>query len=411
MRRGTNLPRLGDFNQAVVLDAIRRRPGGVSRVELGTLTGLTPQTISNITRRLVEEGLVAQGPRDEPSRGKPRTPLLVVPTARLAVGVHIEATTTSAVVVGLAGEIAGVHHAPTPPQRDGAGTVEVVCELVERCLAQIAAAGIDDEAVLGVGVAAPGPIDLASGQLLVPPQLGDWSDVPLRAELHRRTGRPVLLDKDVTAAVTAEHWLPTAPAGDFLYVYIGTGFAAGAVLGGQVWRGATNNAGEIVVRRDDTSGRPGQLDPTGLPQRLVERAQSTGVLPPGVGAVSGAGVFDAYARLCALADESDGLGDDTGAAAAARRLIEESADHLAEAIATLGNFLDVDSVVLGGPAWPLVATRYLAVLPDLIARRLNARADMRVLSSALADHGAAFGAAALVLDHFLAPHPAGLLVE
>lgn len=410
MRRGTNLPRLGDFNQAVVLDAIRRRPGGVSRVELGTLTGLTPQTISNITRRLVEEGLVAQGPRDEPSRGKPRTPLLVVPTARLAVGVHIEATTTSAVVVGLAGEIAGVHHAPTPPQRDGAGTVEVVCELVERCLAQIAAAGIDDEAVLGVGVAAPGPIDLASGQLLVPPQLGDWSDVPLRAELHRRTGRPVLLDKDVTAAVTAEHWLPTAPAGDFLYVYIGTGFAAGAVLGGQVWRGATNNAGEIVVRFDDATAQPVRLDPIGLPQRLVERAQSKGLLPPAADAT--AGLFDAYARLCALADESAaGRGENADSAANARRLIEESADPLAEAIATLGNFLDVDSVVLGGPAWPPIASRYLAVLPDLIAERLNARAGMRVLSSALADHGAAFGAAALVLDHFLAPHPAGLLVE
>jgi len=27
-RRGTNLPRMGDFNESVILDAIRRAPGG-----------------------------------------------------------------------------------------------------------------------------------------------------------------------------------------------------------------------------------------------------------------------------------------------------------------------------------------------------------------------------------------------
>ena len=34
MRKGTNLPAVGGFNQAVVLDAIRRTPDGLSRTEL-----------------------------------------------------------------------------------------------------------------------------------------------------------------------------------------------------------------------------------------------------------------------------------------------------------------------------------------------------------------------------------------
>ena len=46
MQRGTNLGRLGGYNQAVVLESIRRAVDGVSRVELAASTGLSPQTIS-----------------------------------------------------------------------------------------------------------------------------------------------------------------------------------------------------------------------------------------------------------------------------------------------------------------------------------------------------------------------------
>jgi len=57
MRRGTNGPRVGNYNRTVVLDAIRES-NGVSRVELSTRTGLTQQTMSNIVRRLIGEHLV-----------------------------------------------------------------------------------------------------------------------------------------------------------------------------------------------------------------------------------------------------------------------------------------------------------------------------------------------------------------
>ena len=39
-----------------------------------------------------------------------------------------------------------------------------------------------------------------------PPNLAAWHLVPLRDELRERTGLPVLLDKDVTAAASAEKW-------------------------------------------------------------------------------------------------------------------------------------------------------------------------------------------------------------
>ncbi|WP_438821907.1 hypothetical protein, partial [Escherichia coli] len=49
---GSNLVRVSDFNQRVVLQAIRIAGGEVSRSELVAATGLTFPTIANITRRL-----------------------------------------------------------------------------------------------------------------------------------------------------------------------------------------------------------------------------------------------------------------------------------------------------------------------------------------------------------------------
>ena len=55
--RGSNLPRVGDYNQVLVVDLVRRHPG-ISRVELTQRTGLSGQTVSNLCRRLVEQGLM-----------------------------------------------------------------------------------------------------------------------------------------------------------------------------------------------------------------------------------------------------------------------------------------------------------------------------------------------------------------
>ena len=77
------------------------------------------------------------------------------------------------------------------------------------------------ESLAAVGLGAPGPIDLASGTILLAPNL-DWVDVPLRAELEARLGVAVEVGNDVRVAVLAEHgvgppggpgtWSPSGPA-------------------------------------------------------------------------------------------------------------------------------------------------------------------------------------------------------
>jgi predicted NBD/HSP70 family sugar kinase len=381
--RGANLPTLGDYNQRLVLDVIRRHPGGISRVAVGRATGLTPQTVSNIVRRLADDGLVAEGERVRTARGKPPTLLHIDPTRHVAVGIHIDPAQVSALSMDLAGEVYRIASAPTAPEVTPTTAVAMVADLTREVLADWPGADRAD-AVLGVGVAAPGPIDLEHGSLRQPPQLHGWADVPLQQSLHAALGRPVLLDKDVIAAVTGEHWAPGGSRDDFVYVYLGSGLAVGACLGGRVHRGSSNNAGEIG----------GLFERSPIPSSLVTEAAELGILP--AAPTSFPAVRPAFEELCGLANADP----------RAERLLVDAADQLARGIATLVNVLDVGRVVLGGPSWPPIADRWLDLLPSRIAPRLAARDGVQTAGSRLADHGSAYGAATLVLDHFLAPRAA-----
>ena len=70
---------------------------------------------------------------------------------------------------------------------------------------------------------------------------GDW--FPLAERLAERTGAAVVVENDVRAATWGAHVL--SGADDLGYLSIGTGLAAGFVLGGVLRRGAHGAAGEI----------------------------------------------------------------------------------------------------------------------------------------------------------------------
>ncbi|MFI8822319.1 ROK family protein [Streptomyces sp. NPDC053431] len=98
--------------------------------------------------------------------------------------------------------------------------------------------------VLGVGVAMPGPLDHRAGTPGRVTGFPEWDGFPLRDELARRLGLPVVLDKDTNAAALGLALRPDAPD-SFAYVHLGTGLGAGLVLGGAVLRGGRTGAGEL----------------------------------------------------------------------------------------------------------------------------------------------------------------------
>ncbi|WP_328540919.1 ROK family transcriptional regulator [Streptomyces sp. NBC_00344] len=236
------MPALRSHNAAVVLELLRTAgEGGISRLELAEGTGLTPQAVSKITARLRADGLATEAGRRASTGGKPRTVLRLVPAAAYAVGLHLDRDRMSAMLVDLAGATVARRSAGLDFGAGADGVVEAAAGTIEALLC--ATPGRTPGPVLGVGVAAPGPLDHEAGVLHRVTGFPQWNGYPLRDALAARLGLPVVLDKDTNAAALG---LALAGAGDsFAYLHLGTGLGAGLVLGGALYRGARTGAGEF----------------------------------------------------------------------------------------------------------------------------------------------------------------------
>ena len=405
-RRGANQPSVGGFNQAVILDQIRRS-GGLSRVELAALTGLSAQTVSNITQRLMDAGIVAEAGRTSvaPGPGKPRTTLRLAPRSRFALGVHVDPSVLSFVVLGIDGDVVARHHHPTPDAADPAHTVQLITRELERL---VDAADVDRSRIVGIGIAAPGPIDAERGVVVDPPNLGGWHRVPLRDAIARATALPVVLDKDVTAAAVAERWVSTDTAGSFAFLYLGTGLGVGLMLAEDVVRGGSGNAGEIGHIVTDPAGPPcacglrGCVAVSCTPAALVAEAERLGILPAGRTASDPVTIDRSFSALVGRADDGDPF---------ARALLDRAAHRVARALSVVCNLLDVDRVVLGGPLWSRLSPWFDPQVARSLERLRIARGlhDVTVVGTALGDDVGAIGAACLILDEVLTPRPTSLL--
>src|SRR5690349_1685315 len=178
-RRGTNLPRMGDFNLTVILEAIRRSSGGLSRVELAQIVGLSPQTISNISRRLLDQQLIVEAGKEGSGPGKPRTILRLNPAGMYAVGVHLDPAVITFVVLDLLGDVVK-HSRMATPGGDPAGVITSIAEQIQSLIEE---SGVDASKIAGLGVAVPGPIDLDEGSVVEPPLLTRWNRVRIREAL------------------------------------------------------------------------------------------------------------------------------------------------------------------------------------------------------------------------------------
>ncbi|MFJ4790020.1 ROK family protein [Streptomyces sp. NPDC088794] len=392
MHRAFDQMELGSFNEKLVIEAVRVA-GTLSRVEIAQRTGLTPQAVSRITRNLLTTGFLAEDERRSTGKGKPRVPLKLRPTAACAIGIHVDPEKITHVLVDLCGNVRERRYLAVTPESDPQSCLEWMTRTTTEA---VHAAGSLGTKLLGVGVAAPGPLDMNEGVLLNPPLWSKWGDFPLRAELSRMLGLPTLLEKDATAAAIGEHWLGSGESStDFVYLYLGAGAGSGAFLNGDVYRGTSGNAGEFG---ELTAYAIGQLTPEGGPSMVPEcapisavvaRAGQAGFLVPDGGL--------AYDAVCAAAAAGDQR------AVSAIRAVARTVSRGAVAMTDL---YDIDLMIVGGPAvLPEVAELFLAEISTAVNRFPMARRarTVRVTCSTLSASAAAVGAAAGVFNMTFAP--------
>lgn len=394
-------------SRGLILDLIRSA-GPISRVELADRTGLTQATMSNVVRLLIDEGLVVESGRGASTGGKPRVLVELDPRARFALGIQLGATAATYVVVDASGAVVGrmttraPAAAPAPAATAAStsptpwATTADLAATIDHLLDTLA---IERSRVLGVGVAAPGPIDLDRGTIVAPTGLGHLRPMALREALEVATGLPVVIDNDATAAAMGDFWVGSIDgATAHCTLFMSAGIGSGILLDGAVYRGASSNAGEFgSVRGADGVRRP--LEAVASPEAVAHAARAALA-----GGRRGGFVLDPEA--------DDPFGDFVAVSAAAvlddalaLELLEPSIDAIADQAVVLANVLDLDSLMLAGPAFAVAGSLYLARVRRRVDEEFFARSVHRVrvgLSPHLAD-AAAVGVAALVLQSELAP--------
>jgi len=170
---------------------------------------------------------------------------------RYVVGIDIGGTNIVAGTVAEDGsELLGLVSEPTFSEQ---GADAVMTRIVKLTRASMAAAR--GKEIAGVGIGSPGPLDTKTGVVLLTPNLG-WTNFPLRDRLAQALGLPATLDNDANCAIFGEWWRGAARgAGHVVGLTIGTGIGGGIVLGGEVYRGASDIAGEIGHMTIDSTGR------------------------------------------------------------------------------------------------------------------------------------------------------------
>ena len=259
--RGSSQGGLRQYNERVVLHAIRLH-GALAGAELARLTGLTAQTVSQISKRLLEEGLLLKGTPVRGKVGQPSVPLSLRPDGAFAVGVHVGRRRLDTVLVDFVGTVRErwslEHDFPDPRA--------VLAEIGQRLQAIRQHLGAEgSERITAVGLAAPLSMGGWASLLGVDPVLAErWHGVDLRAAVERCTGLPVHALKDTAAACVSEL---VAGRGhsvhSFLYLFVDTLIGGGLVLDSRLRTGLHGNAGAVgslpLGLADADGGRPAQL--------------------------------------------------------------------------------------------------------------------------------------------------------
>jgi glucokinase len=161
--------------------------------------------------------------------------------AQYAIGVDLGGTNLRAAAIDSSGRLLD-QYSTTTDFHEGrekvlAGIVSGITELRDRISGSILA---------GIGIGVPGFIDMKRGVIVGSHNLLGFDDFPVRDELSRRLGTPVVLENDANAAALGEKWMGAGRGvDDLVLLTLGTGIGGGIIIGGRVLHGFVGMAGEL----------------------------------------------------------------------------------------------------------------------------------------------------------------------
>lgn len=205
-----------------------------------------------------------------------------------------------------------------------------------------------DGGLKGVGLGVPGIVRHADGVVLAAPNLSGWEGAPVAARVRAAAGLPVVVENDANAAALAEnHCGAGVGAQSLVLLTLGTGIGSGLVLGGRLWRGTADGAGELghmiveIAGRPCTCGQRGCLETYASAYATARRARE--LIEKGEGSWLKQALDRGDRITSELVAEGVQRGDPV-----ATRVWEESSRYLAMACINIQRTLAPERIVIAG---------------------------------------------------------------
>lgn len=311
-------------------------------------------------------------------------------------GIDLGGTKIEAIVVDEANTVLGSARCATPTQGQPS---DVADAMIQATRDACAAAEVESDSLIGVGVGSPGVINEATGAVSGARNLPGWAGTfELASVLREQLGTEVKVGNDVQVATDAEFHLGAgARYRSLLGVFWGTGVGGGLILDGRPWlgRGGAGEIGHMVVKRGGRRcpcGRRGCVEAYAgraametRARKLVDQGEHTQLF----NLMRERGRTRLTSAIWAHAlEHRDKM---------ATELIDGAIGALGAGVASAINLLDVEAVIIGGGLGvrfgePFAQRIAAAMQPHLF----NDQHPPDVHVAALGDLGGAIGAALLV---------------
>jgi len=267
---------------------------------------------------------------------------------KYSIGVDLGGTNIVSAIVNYQGKIVSRLKVPTLAEKGKEATVKRIIEAIHKNIAQ---STITPDDIIGIGIGAPGPLDIKRGIINFAPNLPGWRDIPLKKILEDEFNMKIVLENDANAAAWGERCFGAGQGINNLVCFtLGTGIGGGIIIDGKIYHGNNCGAGELghmTVNKDGprcNCGNYGCLEAyssaTGVKNRIKSRIKE-GIKSDFLNFDSDDELLDSI-RLKSIfetARKGDKLTKD---------IVEEAISYLGIAIANITNILNPEMVVLVG---------------------------------------------------------------
>ena len=348
------------------------RNGTVSNPDISYNMKISLPTATQITKELIEEGLVEEKGELQSTGGRRAKALSAVVNARLAVGLDITKNHITLILPNIAGEMLKYERI-CYPYAAGEFYYREINEKLEGFLTE---SGADRSKILGVGISFPGIIDLEK-QLITYSHILGVEEIPF-ASVGRFFSYPCFFLNDANAGAYAEG-IYNEEAERFFYLSLSNTVGGAFFCDDELMQGKNFRCGEVGHM---TVGMDGEYCYCGK-----------------------RGCLDAYCAAWRLSEMADGKLEqffgllDQGDAEAAKTW-DAYTDYLAIAVNNVHMVLDCD-IVLGGYVGSCMGAHLKEVWDKVVGRNTFGEKEPYVKVCNYKVAAAALGAALNVIETFV----------